>query len=701
MAQQRSAAWLLSFTLAGRLLANGDSEVLARSKSKAAAGRREAEAAMVETVHVPLIRQAQALVGLHSTTDVVIELPAHSEGDSPAQLSLVWEVSGVVSQRRSTLSVELDDAPIFSARLAEYGETRSVQIALPGAAAGFHVLRLRARLLSEDDPCHSPYDRELWLRILPESGVGYRRLKIPPQEGGIAALFAEWQRSQPEVALIPPSLLDPGSLAAYLHADRLLSSAGLRVTRRARLTEGPSLQLWVAPSPSPRAAPAPPLLGVVQRHGPTLLVLCENTRDLATLLSELVRHSLLSRCPERECLIPRSPQRAERADAQAAGDSQTAASAGEAASGSVVSRLAQHGFPQGYTARGPGWHGLRWSFQRPAHWEVLADPEVQLHITASTGHELDRLASALTLRLGDRPLLSVSPADLGTQPSVLRVPIPPELWQKDSWSFTVEVVLRSTQTDRCRAADDPTLWLTLSAESGVFVRKRDRSQAGTLAGLLRRDAALPAHVLFHPSLRWSSAASLAAILRPLPALNSLGVVSRSSDCGGLCVAAQELPEAPRFPLALLPIAGESHWYDRTGALQLPLIPAKDSVYLHYTGPATPPGPPGPATEVLHVLFPPHYAGDSRLGSPDYGAFGAQQALYTGGAWLSLAPPARLAERIPRSPQPQAPAGSKSPRLRSLIDLGLSALSLLLLVSLIAGLTIAIRRSRRKAAAKQS
>ena len=185
---------------------------------------------MVETVHVPLIRQAQALVGLHSTTDVVIELPARSEGDSPAQLSLVWEVSEVVSQRRSTLSVELDDAPIFSARLAEYGETRSVQIALPGAAAGFHVLRLRARLLSEDDPCHSPYDRELWLRILPESGVGYRRLKVSPQ--GEASPHSLPVAAQPERGGPDPAEpARPGSLAAYLHADRLLSSAGLRVTR--------------------------------------------------------------------------------------------------------------------------------------------------------------------------------------------------------------------------------------------------------------------------------------------------------------------------------------------------------------------------------------------------------------------------------------------------------------------------------------
>jgi len=701
MAKRRGAAWLLSFTLAGRLLASGNGEVLARSKTKSPAGRRQVTAATIEAVHVPLVRQAQALVGLHSTTDVVIELPAQSEGESPAQLSLVWEVSGVVSPRRSTLSVELDDAPIFSARLAEYSETHSVQIALPGAAAGFHVLRLRARLLSEDDPCHSPYDRELWLRILPESSVGYRRVQVPPQEGGIAALFAEWQRSQSEVALIPPSVLDPGSLAAYLHADRLLSSAGLRVTRRPRLAAGPGLQLWVAPAPSPQAGPSPPILGVVQRHGPALLVLCDNSRDLAALLSALLRHNLLMRCPERECLIPRSPQSAEPGDAQVAGDSPADASGGAATAGTLVSRLAQHGFPHGYTARGPGWHGLRWTFQRPAHWEVLADPEVRLHITASNGHELDRLASGVTLRLGDRPLLSVSPADLTTQPSVLRVPIPPELWQQDSWSFTVEVVLRSTQTDRCLAADDPTLWLTLSAESGVSVRKRDRSQDGTLAGLLRRDATAPAHVLFHPSLRWSSAASLAAILRPLPLPISLGVVSRSSDCGGLCVAPQQVPTTPEFPLALLPIAGESHWYDRTGELQLPLIPAKDTAYLHYTGPTTPAGPPGPATEALHILFPPHYAGDGQLGSPDYGAFAARQALYTAGAWLSLAPPARSASRIPPSPKPQATAKTKSPQLRSLIDRALSALSLLLLVSLIAGLTLAIRHSRRKAAAKQS
>ena len=163
-----------------------------------------------------------------------------------------------------------------------------------------------------------------------------------------------------------------------------------------------------------------------------------------------------------------SPQSAERADAQAAGDSQTDASAGAAASGSVVSRLASTAFRGLYGAR----TGLAWAALVVSASGSLGGP-CQSGSPAAH-HRIDRSQAGSPRQRGD--------ATPGRSTAAERIAGRPEhpaqrAARADSagalatrgWSFTVEVVLRSSQTDRCRAADDPTLWLTLSAESGVFV----------------------------------------------------------------------------------------------------------------------------------------------------------------------------------------------------------------------------------------
>lgn len=106
----------------------------------------------VEIVHTPLLRSSLTLTGQRSTAELAIQLDPLSQGRSAPHLILQWDVSAIVDLGLSTLTVELDEIPIASIKLDKSQPKRTLDLSLSGTSGGFHVVRVRAHLLTGPDP---------------------------------------------------------------------------------------------------------------------------------------------------------------------------------------------------------------------------------------------------------------------------------------------------------------------------------------------------------------------------------------------------------------------------------------------------------------------------------------------------------------------------------------------------------------------
>lgn len=597
------------------LVADGGSAALAR--------RAVSPAPKYDAVQTRLLRTGAVLVGQSSSTELVISIDPPEQRHSQPQLTLQWEVSAIVDAATSTLTVELDDAPISTVTVGKRPQERTLELPLPEVSGGFHVVRIRTRLFTGPDPCHSPYDRESWLRILPTSELTYQRLLRPETKGTIAGLAAHWRQLDGAVAVLPPPELDGGSACAYLNADALLRGLGLRPSLRREDQDGAAVVMRTdATAEQPEALRQPAVLGMLRRVGSRLEVIARDSQDLGAALQRLVQTQLLARCEQSVCLIARTTE-----DPSGLGSPKAPSSPS-----ATVARIGELGHPHGWTARGPGWHVLHLSWQRPPTWIIEDAPEIELYVSASAGAELDRLASSLTVRMGDRPLASFSPASITEQQPKISVKLPRDLWEQPTWSIDIEVTLRGHHTEHCQGGDDEAMWLTLGSETGISVQRSEQKYPGTLAGL--PDAAHPRSpmAVISRDLTWPVVAALAAVAAPLAGGRPWLVTESVAGCRGLCMIPQlgALPESE--PLALIPIGSELHWFDKAGTLALPLLSARSGIYLHLLSAA--PGQ-GSASELVSVHFPAAYELDPALESPSYALLPVERALFAAGGWLAL------------------------------------------------------------------
>lgn len=581
----------------------------------------------IEGVHTEILRSAISLRGSRGSSEISIYLDPWQQRRSAPILRLLWDVSGIVDLSLSTLSVELDDVPFATLPLRAMQSGRTLEVSLSGVSGGFHRLIIRTRLLTGPDPCQSPYDRELWLRLLPTSAISYKRLLLQPRPGTVAGLLADWRALGSSVALRPELPVDRGSAAAYLLLDRWLRQHDLHPTLATDEKSAAQIRLQTQPGLAPASGPgAQAILARLERHGAELLITARNSADLESLAYKLLTPGPLAYCPGADCFIPRTsqPSPAVLLDSPAPNRPESA----------DFLSLAQHGYPRGFTARGAGFHLLRLHFPRPPRWQLGDAPQLSLQVAAATTPLLDRAGSSLSIRIGDRPLASYSPASLPGSQDKLLVTLPPETWEQSGWDIEVEVYLRGGRNTRCAADDDAALWLTISPGSGLAVPHQVRAVPGTLASLLDLSREQSAEIVYSPTLTWPGVAALAAVLSPLARAHPFHLVSKQGECRSLCILPQLGALPPSSALSLVTLSGDLYWLDKDGLAQLPLLPARSGVLLELP-------PPAASSDLnstlprLAVQLPPGFVYDPTMASPDFDALPVRHALWSAGGWLAL------------------------------------------------------------------
>lgn len=583
-----------------------------------------------QMVHTPLYKQPVTLVGQSSSSEVSIFVDPWTERRSAPRLRLQWDVSSVVDLSLSTLTVELDNGPIFSTTLQKVQSTRTLELSLSGISGGFHVIRMRARLLTAGDPCQSQYDRELWLRLSPESELTYLRGPIQNKDDHVGGILSAWRGSPSPVQIQTSLPIHRASVFAYLQAARWLGRNGLQAESAAREASPKSLVLRTTVSGPDETTPwEPALLGSFYRQGSQLVATAKDADDLGVLFERLQQADSLSRCTERLCLLSRPSQHRK--------DTPPSERTEPTQHEDAVVTLAQQGLRSGYTARGGGWHQLRIHWERPDAVTLSGSPELRLDVQTAAPASFDRSASSLTVKMGDRPLASFSPALLTPEMMPLRVKIPKELWELKSWSFEVETNLRTQQTERCRSIDESTLWLTIGATSGIYAQYTERKYPGTLASIAERAQRSSVQIVHSNTLNWAAVAALSSVLLPLSSRSAWQIVGSQDECDELCIVPQvgALPESS--PLALLAIRGSLHWIDRHDLFHIPLLSAEGTVFLDVPKVQSP-SPSLRKRELLWVHFPLDYSATNVPESLDLASQPYSALLWSGTRWLPLGEP---------------------------------------------------------------
>lgn len=628
---------------------------LLRSRTKAAlapSGPVSAPPAAPQMVHTHLFRQAVTLLGQTSSSEVSVYIDPWTDRRSAPHLRIPFDVSGIVDPSLSTITFELDNAPILSTTLQKLQTNRTLELSLSGVGGGFHMIRVRTRLLTSSDPCRSLYDRELWLRLSPDSELSYLRVPSENKDEHVGGILSAWQGTRSSVLIQPNVPIQRGSVGAYLQAARWLFQSGLHADTVPQGVAGKALVLRTASSgPDPAIPWEPALLGGLARQGTQLVATARTPDDLETMFLQLQAPDSLAQCTERICLLARHnkarvpAKKADRPDSPRPAD--------------AVVTLAQQGLPHGFTARGGGWHQLRLIWERPDSLMLSGEPELRLDVQTAALASLDRNASSLTVKLGDRPLASFSPALLQRESMPLRVRIPKEQWEQKSWAFEVEINLRAVQMERCQSSDDSTLWLTIGATSGIYAQYQERHHPGTLAAIADLAQRHPVQIVYSRTLNWPAVATMSAVLAKLSSRSIWQTVDAQSACGPICILPQvgALPDSS--PLALLAVGGQLHWVDRDDSFHLPLLSAEGSVFLDI--PKIPPHADSLRKgELLWVHFPLDYHHKQVPDSPDFALLPYGQLVWSHSRWLPLGEASKGELPIADKGPPVAPEAPSRP-----------------------------------------
>lgn len=479
------------------------------------------------------------------------ELVAVLEFDEPSRrltvpvLALQLTASGLVDLRRSTLTLALGDHPLVTQRLDTWiGRGGRLELTLPYAPAGFHSLRLTAHLVPLDDECEQDPERRLWLAVT--GAVAWRARNAPPPAMGgqsPAQVLASYAAA-PEFTL---SGRDPVDTAlAYLEADRWRRRLGLpehEAPPRLRATT-----VWSASSEEGalvRALTAAPhasaIVGVVAG---TLTIVAAPGTPLPTAVRSAA--AALPACTQPLCWLSARPEPKEAASTPA--------------SEVVVWRLQQER-PSGFVATGTGSHAVRWTWQRPRRWKVVAWPELRLQLASSPRVGV---ASTLTVRFGDIPLATFA-LEQPTAQYVVR--LPQFVWTQPSWPLSVELNLRGSDSARCAASYGPDVWVRLDPDSSLSV-PRDQPEPSGLADFLS-DPQQP-EIWLEGEASDDELARFAAIANQVPGDQPWRAAPSWQACQPRCLALRTtLPPGSRWTPIF--IEGGAGWRAPHG--ELPLVSA--------------------------------------------------------------------------------------------------------------------------------
>lgn len=493
---------------------------------------RAAEAG-VEKVSVRPLATALEMLGSEGSAALVVQLESPASQIGKPVLALYLQASAAIIRDASTLTLEMDDVPVATTFLTGYSSSRPWSVVLAGAGEGFHVLRLRTRLLSGAPPCAAAPGSapSVWLRILPGSELAYLRQKDAAPAPTVSGLLAQWRRERSAVLLAPRQRLAPQALAAYLEADALIRSLSAQPAAATNEDAGSTPQLSLEIDAREPLLASSQVVGVAAAQSGKLVVKARSDAELAQALSSLRSLQWQQACQQPQCILGRAASAAWTASASRAG----ADSTNEAAPALPVMRLAERGYPRGYVARGEGRHVLRLQWQRPAWWTLNEWPELRLVVDASPHPALRLSKSSVEVFLNSRSIGRFELSARAQQPSFLMTRIPAQYWQQAVWTFDLVVTLRSSAEPPHCVVDEGSIWLALAAESALLVPRLEPRYDGSLRDFDERARSRRPVLVCAQPVPGAALAVLGAVLFPWAGREPWQVVAKEDACGPLCV----------------------------------------------------------------------------------------------------------------------------------------------------------------------
>lgn len=490
-----------------------------------------------------LFPTGQQILGSEGSASVMLALPLGLSASEPAVLQLSVDVAPEVMPDKSTISLELDEVPFHSTFLSTATRAAPLKVNLPQTTPGFHLLRIRTRLVSALDPCLSTRRERLWIKLRKEGVLTYVQQRADAIPLSVAELLTQWHDTHAAVSVVTPAQIPREQLPLYLAADSFLRS--LLARPRTAGTSSPTLILRTDQA-VPEDSPLPTAQLTAQQQ--SLTIASHSPHALLTALSAL-------RQPERwqQCLAPSCdliwPITASKKEA----DQQTPdlRTPDRNRPRSLVRSLRDLGFSQGYVVQGEGQHTVTLSWPRPSFYRIKEWPTLRLLVHRSLHPALHPQKSAIEVRLHGRLLAKFSLDHAGPphKPLLLTVDIPAAYFSLDSLSFEVVTsLIGSAAPPRC-VLEPSALWIVIAADSGLYVPREEITYPRSLAGFAERAAEKPPRLVLPPALSAASLPQLGAVLFALDHGQRWDLAASVADCGAVCIDAQIAKPGSQLPHA--------------------------------------------------------------------------------------------------------------------------------------------------------
>ncbi len=496
---------------------------------------------IVQTARIAPFPNGQLIRGSEGSAAAVIELPEGSSVKHPALLSLQTAFSDSAIGAQSTLTAELDEVPFFATHLAQpkkaprkepqnsapNGQSTEGLIPLPPALPGYHILRIRSRLVTPGDPCTQRPEQTLWLRILATTELRTSRRVEPTEPHSVASLLSTWMHDRAKVNLAIPETLSHINLTAALAADALLRSLGVRPqTGNPSL---PQLRLRTDLASQPKADPLVAARLAVEADSLTLSA--AGDRELLQSLYALRSQPLWNHCDAAQCELSAS-------DLEAADPAPQQDKLARERSPALVRTLRDLGYDRGHLSKGEGQHVFSFTWLRPSAFEVSEWPTLRLTVHRSRHPALDPAASSIEVHLSGQSLGRFSLQGDGEKPLLLSAEVPRAFFAEDSFRFEIVTTLISAARPPKCVIEPSALWSVISADSGLFVPRKEQFYPDSLAAFWKRTDKTTPRLILPAALPRSLLPQLGSVLAAFDHGRRFLVDQSTSDCGGLCIEAR-------------------------------------------------------------------------------------------------------------------------------------------------------------------
>jgi Bacterial cellulose synthase subunit len=582
-----------------------------------------------QTVVVPIAKDGVHLKGRNAEWSNFITIDNKKLRKSEPVLTLSWQKSQLINPKLSSVSVLIDGRPLRSMWLTpeDRGEHK---IPLGGLVGGVHEIRVRTSMQIDEDPCLSARRDDAWFTITPQSNISWVRAATLPKRASVSELPALWPRSsdlRSAVAVDFQATLDADGMGAYLDLDHLLrrwsfvptmltdgTVAGkVRMMTLDRVRGSSEAAEQLRTRPDARFAMALDTSANLEIVGTDTLAL----RDAVLLLGAEPARTL---CTEKVCL----------GSAQAIRVAQsTPATTQQALPPTEVWRLGKSTGGRPWVARGFGNQQTRFIWQRPAWWQIIEWPTLQLHAATSTSGAMDLSKSSINARVNDQPLATYSIAQWLAGKAEIK--IPRELWMASEWVVDVQTTILPVETHRCSNSDQATQWVSISPETALWVPRKEAQYDGVANFFSEsRASALPLLHVGDPTIQ--KLAILAPIVYPFVDQESVRGESQSRwqfVNAPLCESKRCIQLRNNAPADALLRFVDGRWIDGSGTLRVPIVPGQDTVALFYVAAAAPRVP-----QLVVVAGPLSAAPPTQL-TPDFLGLIGRAALFSSDKWHTL------------------------------------------------------------------